>query len=56
MTATAPELPEVTLGDEFGKELDRIRAEIIAARGADDARYIRTVIAVQFIETHVYSQ
>ncbi|MEV0116618.1 hypothetical protein AB0H77_25800 [Streptomyces sp. NPDC050844] len=32
---------------ELGEELDRIRSEIIAARGADDARYIRTVIAAQ---------
>ncbi len=33
--------------DEFGRELDRIRDEVIAARGEDDARYIRRVIAVQ---------
>ncbi|MFC3891260.1 fatty acid desaturase family protein [Lentzea rhizosphaerae] len=33
--------------DEFGRELDRIRDEVIAARGENDARYIRRVIAVQ---------
>ena len=33
--------------DEFGRELDRIRDEVIAARGEADARYIRRVIAVQ---------
>ncbi|MEV0252936.1 acyl-CoA desaturase [Streptomyces sp. NPDC050732] len=33
--------------EELGAELDRLRAEIIAARGKDDARYIRKVIAVQ---------
>lgn len=33
--------------EELGAELDRLRAEIVAARGKDDARYIRTVIAVQ---------
>ncbi|WP_078973237.1 fatty acid desaturase family protein [Streptomyces sp. MMG1533] len=32
---------------ELGRELDRIRSEVVAARGADDARYIRRVIAVQ---------
>ncbi|WP_404829192.1 fatty acid desaturase family protein [Streptomyces albicerus] len=31
----------------LGEELDRIRAEVVAARGAEDARYIHTVIAVQ---------
>ncbi|MEU2954003.1 fatty acid desaturase family protein [Streptomyces xanthochromogenes] len=29
------------------RELDRIRADIIASRGAEDAHYIRTVIATQ---------
>jgi fatty acid desaturase len=33
--------------EEFGHELDRIRDEVIASRGEDDARYIRRVIAVQ---------
>ncbi len=33
--------------EEFGRELDRLRAEVIASRGEDDARYIRRVIAVQ---------
>jgi NADPH-dependent stearoyl-CoA 9-desaturase len=33
--------------EELGRELDRIRSEVIAARGANDARYIRTVITVQ---------
>ena len=33
--------------EEFGRELDRIRDEVIASRGEDDARYIRRVIAVQ---------
>jgi linoleoyl-CoA desaturase len=31
----------------LGAELDRIRAEIVAARGAADARYIHAVIAAQ---------
>ncbi|MGW2817421.1 fatty acid desaturase family protein [Streptomyces sp. NPDC001415] len=47
MTLIANEIAEAALDEEFGKELDRIRAEIIAARGADDARYVRTVIATQ---------
>jgi NADPH-dependent stearoyl-CoA 9-desaturase len=40
---------ELTLADieEFGRELDRLREEIIAGRGADDARYIRRVITAQ---------
>jgi fatty acid desaturase len=33
--------------EEFGRELDQIRAEVIADRGETDARYIRRVIAVQ---------
>ncbi|MCP2243541.1 linoleoyl-CoA desaturase [Lentzea aerocolonigenes] len=33
--------------DDFGRELDRIRDEVTAARGENDARYIRRVIAVQ---------
>jgi NADPH-dependent stearoyl-CoA 9-desaturase len=33
--------------EEFGRELDRIRDDVIASRGEDDARYIRRVIAVQ---------
>ncbi|WP_131787299.1 fatty acid desaturase family protein [Protofrankia symbiont of Coriaria ruscifolia] len=33
--------------EEFGHELDRIRDEVIASRGEDDARYIRRVIAIQ---------
>ena len=33
--------------EEFGRELDKIREEVIASRGEDDARYIRRVIAVQ---------
>jgi hypothetical protein len=32
--------------DDFGRELDRIRAEVLAERGAEDARYIRTLITV----------
>ncbi|WP_329544068.1 acyl-CoA desaturase [Streptomyces sp. NBC_01356] len=47
MTATALAPDEATLAEEFGTELDRIRSEIIATRGADDAHYIRTVIATQ---------
>ncbi|WP_052424644.1 fatty acid desaturase family protein [Streptomyces fulvoviolaceus] len=38
---------QVDLTEELGRELDRIRSEVVAARGADDARYIRTVITVQ---------
>ncbi|MFC3891399.1 fatty acid desaturase family protein [Lentzea rhizosphaerae] len=33
--------------DEFGRELDQIRDEVLATRGENDARYIRQVIAVQ---------
>lgn len=33
--------------DELGRELDAIRAAVIASRGADDAAYIRKVIDVQ---------
>lgn len=33
--------------NEFGRELDAIRDEVIASRGEADARYIRRVIAVQ---------
>ncbi|QDQ09318.1 fatty acid desaturase family protein [Streptomyces spectabilis] len=33
--------------EQLGRELDRLRAEIVATRGADDARCIRTVIAVE---------
>lgn len=51
MSITAvPVTPFESLEDHMeplGEELDRIRAEIVAARGAEDARYIRTVIAVQ---------
>ncbi len=55
MTVTPLDSTETTPGkhlgkdlcEEFGAELDRIRSEVLAARGADDARYIRTVIATQ---------
>jgi linoleoyl-CoA desaturase len=33
--------------EQLGKELDAIRAEVIASRGADDAAYIRTLIKTQ---------
>lgn len=33
--------------EQFGRELDAIREEVIARRGAADARYIRRVIALQ---------
>ena len=33
--------------EEIGRELDAIRAEVIASRGADDAAYIRKVIDTQ---------
>ena len=33
--------------EELGRELDAIRAEVLAARGAGDAAYIRKVIGVQ---------
>ena len=45
MTVTA-HLTEVDI-KEIGRELDRIREEVIAGRGEGDARYIRRVIAVQ---------
>ncbi|GGV37668.1 fatty acid desaturase family protein [Streptomyces spectabilis] len=44
---SAPATPDADRTEELGRELDRLRAEVVAARGADDARYIRTVIAVQ---------
>ncbi|MFF3642655.1 fatty acid desaturase family protein [Streptomyces sp. NPDC002564] len=40
-------VPGADRAERLGRELDALRAEILAARGADDARYIRTVIAVQ---------
>ncbi|GGO40332.1 fatty acid desaturase [Streptomyces lasiicapitis] len=43
----APPLEPPPWTDDFGAELDRLRAEIVARRGARDARYIHTVIAVQ---------
>jgi fatty acid desaturase len=49
-TTAVPVTPLHSIGDQtelLGEELDRIRAEIVAARGAKDARYIRTVIAAQ---------
>jgi linoleoyl-CoA desaturase len=33
--------------EEFGRELDRLRDEVVASLGDDDARYIRRVIAAQ---------
>ena len=33
--------------EELGRELDRLRAEVLASRGEDDARYIRRVITAQ---------
>ncbi|MBX6766296.1 MAG: acyl-CoA desaturase [Actinomadura rubrobrunea] len=33
--------------EEFGRELDKIRDEVMASRGEDDARYIRGLIATQ---------
>jgi NADPH-dependent stearoyl-CoA 9-desaturase len=33
--------------EEFGRELDLLREEVLASRGDGDARYIRRVIAVQ---------
>jgi fatty acid desaturase len=45
-TTTTAQLTEADI-EEFGRELDAIRAEIIADRGEGDARYIRRVIAVQ---------
>ncbi|GAB2456110.1 fatty acid desaturase family protein [Streptomyces incanus] len=32
--------------DDFGRELDRIRAEVLEDLGAEDARYIRTLVTV----------
>lgn len=49
MTATSN--PAAHLSDEqvteLGRELDQVRADIVASRGASDAAYIRRVIAVQ---------
>ncbi|WP_338698764.1 acyl-CoA desaturase [Streptomyces sp. Q6] len=50
VTASRDPSPEVSgsdAADALGRELDALRAEFITARGADDARYIHTVIAVQ---------
>lgn len=47
MTTSAPTDRQVDLAGDLGRELDRIRSEIIAVRGAPDARYIHTVLAVQ---------
>jgi len=33
--------------DELGRELDALREEILASRGADDAAYIRRIIRIQ---------
>src|SRR5271154_4880697 len=33
--------------EEFGQELDAIRADVLATRGERDAAYIRKVISVQ---------
>ncbi len=33
--------------ENLGRELDAIRQSVLDARGADDARYIRTVIKTQ---------
>ncbi|NMI56017.1 acyl-CoA desaturase [Streptomyces sp. RLB3-17] len=49
-TTAGPVTPFESLEDHtelLGEELDRIRAEVVAARGAEDTRYIRTVIAAQ---------
>ncbi|MFC6063700.1 fatty acid desaturase family protein [Streptomyces ochraceiscleroticus] len=46
MTVTVPNLDPADV-EALGAELDRIRAEVLDERGADDARYIRTVIAAQ---------
>ncbi|MFC6063995.1 fatty acid desaturase family protein, partial [Streptomyces ochraceiscleroticus] len=46
MTVTAPDLNPAQI-EELGAELDRIRAEILAQRGAEDARYIHTVVTAQ---------
>nr|WP_199546672.1 acyl-CoA desaturase [Streptomyces sp. N35] len=35
------------LSTAFGEELDRIRADVLATRGGEDARYIHAVIAAQ---------
>ena len=45
--ATALTSTPVDLSDELGRELDRIRSEVVAARGADDTHYIHTVLAAQ---------
>ncbi len=46
MATTAPDLTPERI-EAFGAELDQIRAEVVADRGAADARYIHTVITVQ---------
>ncbi|MFE0254366.1 fatty acid desaturase family protein [Streptomyces sp. NPDC059010] len=55
MAASAPAVrqvaptddPTVHPTDELGRELDRVRSEVVAARGENDAHYIHTVLAVQ---------
>ncbi|MER5948876.1 acyl-CoA desaturase [Streptomyces sp. NPDC001904] len=39
--------PDALRTEDLGRELDRLRARIVADRGPADARYIHTVIAVQ---------
>jgi linoleoyl-CoA desaturase len=45
-SVTTEQLTEAEI-EQLGRELDRIREEVIASRGEADARYIRRVIAVQ---------
>ncbi len=42
-----PAVSDADRAEQLGRELDRLRAEIVADRGPDDAHYIRMVIAVQ---------
>jgi len=44
-----PETPEMTAADieELGRELDQLRAWVVASLGEEDARYIRRVVCAQ---------
>jgi len=44
--ATAAHLSDADVA-ELGRRFDAIRDEVLASRGADDAQYIRGVIALQ---------
>src|SRR5690606_35863503 len=48
-SAPMPAVPELTPEEleEFGRELDRIRTEVMTSLGEEDARYIRGLVATR---------